>query len=386
MRIANLKLINFRKFSFFEVSGFGPQLNVIVGNNAQGKTSLLESLNILTQLKSFRTSRYQDLISHGSVESSITADLEKPQTSRIIFGFDQTRKKLQIDGKPSSVRSRYPFMGTSVSFGPDDLGLIKSGPEGRRDFIDQLAVNIDPQLSQSFIQFEKNLSQRNRLLKQLRDGEGSLRVLEVWNESFIKEALSIYQIRSQAIQKLNSILPQIYNLLFGTREEINLRYLHQFEESLPSEKDFFERLEKRREAELAVGHSLIGPHRDDLDIQIGGLSSRAFASQGQCRSLVIALKVAQLELTKEAQKLAPILLLDDIISELDEERVKSLLGYLSQYTGQMFLTTVEKTKIENLRQNFSDFQTIELSSEAFQNGFKLQKKPLLEWSGDLRIS
>jgi len=386
VRVASLKLINFRKFSFFEVNGFGPQLNVIVGNNAQGKTSLLESLNLLTQLKSFRTTRFQDLISHGSSETSITADLEKPQPSRVIFGFDQSKKKLQIDGKATGIRSRYPFMGTSVSFSPDDLGLIKGGPEGRRDFVDQLVVNIDPQLSQNFAQFDKALTQRNRLLKQLREGEGSISVLEVWTDSFIKEALGIYQIRAEAIQKLNGILPQIYNLLFGTTEDIYLRYLHQFEERLPSQNDLMERFAKRREAEVAVGHTLIGPHRDDLDIQIGGLSSRAFASQGQCRSLVIALKVAQLELTKEAQKLAPILLLDDIISELDEDRVKSLLGYLSQYAGQMFLTTVEKTKIENLRQNFSDFQTIELGNPSLQNGLKPQRKPILEASGDLRLS
>ncbi len=102
--------------------------------------------------------------------------------------------------------------------------------------------------------------------------------------------------------------------------------------------------------------------------------------------MVIALKVSQLELTKEAQKLAPILLLDDIISELDEERVKSLLGYLSQYPGQMFLTTVEKTKIENLRQNFSDFQTIELGNNPSENALKQEKKPLLELPADLRFS
>jgi len=386
LRVTSLKLIQFRKFSYFEVNGFGPQLNVIVGNNAQGKTSLLESLNILTQLKSFRTSRFQDLISHGSLECSITADLEKPQPSRIIFGFDQTKKRLQIDGKAMGLRSRYPFMGTSVSFSPDDLGLIKGGPDSRRDFVDQLAVNLDPQLSQNFTQFDKTLKQRNRLLKQLRDGEGSASVLAVWNESFVRESLGIYKIREEAIQKLNAILPRIYNLLFGTTEEISLRYSHQFEEKIPSESILLERLEKRREAEIAVGHSLIGPHRDDLDIQIGGLSSRAFASQGQCRSLVIALKVSQLELTKEAQKLAPILLLDDIISELDEERVKSLLGYLSQYPGQMFLTTVEKTKIENLRQNFSDFQTIELGNNPSENALKQEKKPLLELPADLRFS
>jgi DNA replication and repair protein RecF len=343
--------------------GFGPQLNVIVGHNAQGKTSILESLYLITQFKSFRSSKNQDLILYGQQEASISCELTKPYPTKILFGFDQKRKRVQIDGKAINHRSRYEFLGTSVSFSPDDLSLIKAGPDERRDFLDDLAINIDPSIATIFAQFAKTLTQRNRLLKQLQEGH-SQSSLDLWDEAFIREAIRVYEIRESVVSKLSPVLPRIYNRLFGVAEELSLHYLNQFNDQIPSAEEFLKRLQSRRIAEIAVGYSLIGPHRDDLEIKINGLASRSFASQGQCRSLVIALKVAQLELTREAQKVAPLLLLDDIISELDEDRVRALLSYLSHYPGQMFLTTVEKTKIENLRENFANFQSYELSSNA----------------------
>ncbi len=340
---------------------------MIEGKNAQGKTSILEALYLVTQLKSFRTSKLSDLILHGKQEASVSCELIKPFPTKILFGFDQKKKNLQIDSKPISSRSKYEFLGTSVSFSPDDLSLIKGGPELRRSFIDDLVINLDPNTATQYGQFEKALTQRNRLLRQIRDGEGDASNLDLWNEIFVREAVNIYSLREQVLVRLNKVLGSIYERLFGSNEQIQILYQHQFENKIPTSGEFLERISRRREAEMAVGYSLIGPHRDDLDIQINGLSSRSFASQGQCRSLVIALKVAQLELTKEAQKMAPLLLLDDIISELDDERVHSLLSYLSSYPGQMFLTTVEQTKIEKLSQNFADFHSFELGLKAVKS-------------------
>lgn len=353
-----------------------------MGNNAQGKTSILEALYLITQLKSFRSSVLQELVHHGAEESSVSVDLSQPLPTKILFGFSSKKKHLKIDDKIVAQRAKYPFLGTSVSFSPDDLSLVKTGPEARRDFLDSLSINLQPDHVQTYQQFQKLLSQRNRLLKSFKEGSRDFSSLELWTVAYVDQALLIYEIRKQSIQKLSVYLPEIYERLFSSGEEIELKYLNQFEGATPQKEAFLERLRTRQEAEIAVGYTLVGPHRDDLEIELGGLSAKAYGSQGQCRSLVIALKVAQLELTRAAQSLAPILLLDDIISELDESRVRSLVRYLAAYPGQLFLTSVEKEKLESLRSNFSDFQITELS----QKPFRSPQKGIFPEAADLRFS
>lgn len=342
-----------------------PRLNIIVGPNAVGKTTLLEALAVATNLKSFRTSHSLELISFGESEGLISVEIEYPTHSKISVGFQEKRRSILVDEKKVSSKSKFPFLGSSVSFSPDDLILIKGSPEGRRNYLDDLSLCLDPQFERVLEKYERTLQQRNRLLKRIKEGLAGFEELPLWTETLIESAIPIYLRRQTLIQKLNSELNKIYQELFRTSERISIKYDHRFPRDFTdSEQDvenlMIDKLNALSDGERASGHSLVGPHKDDFEIFIDQMESRTFASQGQTRGLVIALKVAQIELSRAMRNFSPILLLDDIISELDDRRVHALVHYLSRYPGQMFVTTAEMNKVKNLHEDFSNFKVIDL--------------------------
>ena len=344
---------------------FDSRLNIIVGPNAVGKTSVLEALSLSTNLKSFRTHQLKELIKSDETEAMISAQFELPTVSKVQIAFQGSRRMIRIDEKAISTRSKFPFLGGSISFSPDDLLLIKASPDGRRDFLDELAVSQDPEFILALQKFEKSLKQRNAVLKLIKNSEAGEDQLEIWTENFISSAIPIYRERLKIVQKLNSELSTTYQQVFNVHEKIVINYLHRFEERLTDDAQSVEDLLRKklliyREIEKASGHSLVGPHKDDFDIAIDGMSARSFGSQGQTRGLVIALKILQLELTREKRQMSPILLLDDIISELDDLRVQALIRYLAHYPGQMFVTTAEINKVKALHSEFSNFKVIDM--------------------------
>lgn len=359
MKVASIRLINFRKFDDVSLTDLHMRLNVIIGPNARGKTSLLEGLSFATSLNSFRTSKAQEVIQNGKSQASITMDLEKPLICRIVVGLEEARRVVKVDEKVLP-KAKFPYLGGSVSFGPDDLLLVKGGPESRRCFLDDLGVAIDPTYAKVVHKFERVLQQRNKILKLIKSGENRTEELTVWTHEFIESAVPLYEGRLHFIKILNQSLPSLYQELFQIEEKLSTDYKH----SLPNEEhireSLIEKLNQLSEAERAVGHGLVGPHRDDLIFKINGMDARTFASQGQIRGIVIALKVAQLELTRAYRTWSPLLLLDDIISELDDHRVHALVNYLSNYPGQLFVTTAEVNKVKALHSQFSGFKVIDL--------------------------
>lgn len=368
--------MQYRKFRRQQVDGFSPNLNVIVGKNAQGKTSLLESLYLATHLKGFRSNTTKEVIQYGSEEASVQIDLIKPTASSIRIGLVGARKQIRVDEKKIASKTKYPFLGSSVCFIPDDLLLIKGGPEARRNYIDDLIIARDPKLVSIYQQFQKILKQRNRLLKSFKEGQGDSLQLELWTSQFIEAAVQVYQQRAELLKVLEPCVGECYQQLFGVEESVSVEYLHGYDEE-PTEKLVEQRLSRLVEAEKAIGYTLIGPHRDDFEFRIQDLVARHYASQGQIRSLIITLKVAQIELTQQSRGHKPILLLDDIISELDDDRVKCLVNYLALYDGQMFVTTAEMQKLQKLHEQFPDFQLFDLH--------KLAPKPWTEGSLNLPI-
>lgn len=354
-------MIQLRQFESYQLSDFHPQLNVIVGKNAQGKTSILEALSLISQLKSFRSHRLDELIQSGKTQMSVSAELSKPTRSRVLLAAEGNRKTIRLDEKRMSSASKYPLMGMSVSFVPDDLYLLKGGPDGRRQFFDDLALCVDPQNFQIYKNFQKALKQRNGLLKQIKEGLASSDQLEIWTSAYVSSAQAVYKLRQALLKKMEASLCLIYQSLFGVSEQIGIRYEHGFERDDFDDMDFYARLARRQDAEMAVGYTLVGPHRDDFKFFINGLEVKASASQGQTRSLVIALKISQVELVRQQRQVDPLLLLDDIISELDEQRVQALVRYLANYSGQLFVTTAEAAKLKRLHEQFSSFKLIELS-------------------------
>lgn len=333
-----------------------------MGENAQGKTSILEALSLITQLKSFRASSISELINQGEDQASVSVSLSKPTASDILIGLEGNKKSIRVDGKKIASKAKYDFLGTSVSFVPDDLYLIKGGPDQRREYIDQLAINLDPNVSSKFTHFQKTLRSRNRLLKDFKEARGDEEQLELWTDQFMSAAFEIYKTRQACLNKIRAILPKIHAELFQVDEAIKIEYDNGYETEVPTVDEYQQRLDRLKEAERAVGHTLAGPHRDDIKFDLDKLSARSFASQGQTRSLVIALKIAQLELTQEARQWSPLLLLDDIISELDEKRTEALVNYLASYAGQLFVSTAESNKLKALHQKFSQFKLIDLAS------------------------
>lgn len=354
-------MINFRQFEFFQADHFHSQLNVIVGPNAQGKTSLLEALSLITQLKSFRTNKSAELIKNNQTQSSIKVEITKPTATDILVSLEQNQKQIRMDSQKISSRSKYQFLGSSVSFIPDDLYLIKGSPEGRREYIDSIAVSAYPQSSSVFQQFQKILKQRNQLLKKFKQGSEDPVQLRLWTKQYITSAVQVYEQRQKIIEELRPMLNEVYQQLFRSNEDLNLSYEHGYSKSVPDFEDIELRLLRVSEAEKAVGYSLVGPHRDDLSFSLRSLDARNFASQGQTRSLVVAMKIAQLELIRRYRGIDPILLLDDIISELDDQRVAALVEYLSDYSGQLFVTTAEIDKLKKMHQSFPAFNLIELT-------------------------
>lgn len=321
----------------------------------------------MTQLKSFRCSRTLELVQNSFSQSSVSADLEWPTVSRVLLSIDENRKSIEIDEKRVSSKSKYPFIGGSVTFSPDDLMLIKGGPEERRDFLNELCVSLNPSFAVLLKKFEKILKQRNQLLKLIKERKADLGSLVPWTEGLIEASIPIYRERAQTIQILNNSVSNIYQSLFGVQEYVVTRYEHRLEAMLTNfnpqeiERYLVDKLNRYAEAEIASGHSLVGPHKDDLSFFLNDMEVRTFGSQGQIRGLVIALKVAQLELTKKFRTFTPILLLDDIISELDDMRVQALIRYLSSYPGQLFVTTAEIGKVKALHSQFQGFRVLDLA-------------------------
>jgi len=343
-----------------------------VGPNAHGKTTILEALSLATNLRSFKTSSSSELIRKGETQSLVSVQLEKPTASKITVGLEGNRKSVRVDEKAIASRARYPFLGGSLSFSPDDLMLIKGSPENRRDFLDSFSISLNPQYDSVLQKYSKVLKQRNALLKSIKEGKAFFEELPLWTESLIEAAIPIYQERYRAVALLNQNLPDVYRQLFHTTEKIRFQYGHRFasdisEERSQIENQLIEKLNQVAVGETATGYTLVGPHKDDLEIFIDDLDCRTYGSQAQTRGLVIALKVTQLELSRHHRSWSPLLLLDDIISEFDDHRVHSLVDYLSQYPGQLFVTTAEINKVKALHSQFSAFKVIDLSPKSHQD-------------------
>lgn len=304
-----------------------------------------------------------ELIQAGRSQASMSFMMDKPTSTHVLIGLEGTKKTIKLDGKAISSKLKYPYLGCSVSFVPDDLSLLKGSPESRRDYLDSLGVSLDPLYFKVLQKFEKSLKQRNQLLKMIRDGERRFEEYSVWTEEFVQSAVPVYANRFEIIERLNDTLPLIYKRLFNTQETISVSYEHRLENPSDIATALFAKINQLSEAERAVGRSLAGPHRDDLHFQIDQMDGRSYASQGQIRGMVIALKVAQLELSRAARNGSPILLLDDIISELDDRRVEALVEFLSGYPGQLFVTTAETSKVHALHRKFSGFKVVDLASK-----------------------
>lgn len=321
MKIKKLKLKNFRNYEFLDLE-FDDQTNIFYGNNAQGKTNILEAVYLSSTTKSHRGTKDKDMIQFKKEECHIDVIVDKNQCP---FQIDMHLKKnstkgIAINKIPIKRASELFGIINVIFFSPEDLNIIKNGPSERRRFIDFELSQLDKVYLSDLTNYNRILNQRNKLLKDMYDRKELLDTLEVWDLQLIKFGNKIIQRRKLFIEQVNKIISNIHFKLTGGKENLCICY-----ESGTGDTDFEYALKKNREKDIKLKSTSVGPHRDDICFVADGVDIRKFGSQGQQRTTALSLKLSEIELVKETIKDTPILLLDDVLSELDKDRQNYLL-------------------------------------------------------------
>ena len=326
MIIDSLELKNFRNYESLKVS-LSPGTNIFYGDNAQGKTNVLESIFLASTSKSYRISKDKDLIQFGNDEAHIKMEVRKHDVPyRIDMHLKKNKSKgIAIDETPIRKASELFGIANIVSFSPEDLGLIKDGPAVRRRFMDLELCQLDKIYLYNLTRYNRVLDQRNKLLKDIVIKPSLLDTLSVWDLELIKYGTKIIEIRNIFIEELKDIIIDIHHHLTGGIEKLEIVY-----DANVGSQDFQNTLSRMRESEIRQHITLVGPHRDDLLFLIDGKDIRKFGSQGQQRTAALALKLSEIELVRKRIDDDPILLLDDVLSELDSKRQNYLLDLLSE--------------------------------------------------------
>jgi DNA replication and repair protein RecF len=339
MYFKKISLENFRNYKK-QVVCFHPKVNIITGKNAQGKTNLLESLYIMSLGKSFRTNKDTDMIGFEEEFCNAKATYSKEgRESNIEITISKEGKSIKLDSVRAQKNSELLDNIYSVIFSPEDLKIVKEEPEKRRKFIDRELCQLKPVYYKNLVRYKKILLQRNTLLKQGKNDEA---MLDVWDKSLVEYGSKIIFERRDFIEKLNRLSRELHRKITNDKEELELFY----EANVPAQDNlqelgsiFLDKLSKGRKADLYRGSTGTGPHKDDLKICINGIDIRHFGSQGQQRTAALSLKLAEIHLIKEEKGEDAILLLDDVLSELDQDRQRFLIESLSEV--QLFITTTE---------------------------------------------
>ncbi|MBQ6823723.1 MAG: DNA replication/repair protein RecF [Clostridia bacterium] len=348
MTVTRLRLENFRNFAdeTFELTD---GINILAGHNAQGKTNCIEAIYFCSCLKSYRVLKEEQLIRFGAENAAITLTFS-------VEGREEELKILFAKGKPKEFRynglvvSRLrDLLGCfqSVIFTPDHLNLIKEGPHKRRNFLDMALCSIDLRYTDQLLNYQKIIKNRNALLRQCQTDYSLSEMLEIWDEKLAEAGAYIAEARQKYITSLSEYAKEYYSEISQKQEKLKLIYLNQFTKDAVTREEyaalFKERLRRMRETDIAMGQTVSGIHKDDILILLSGKSMKFFASQGQIRSAVLAMKLAEAECISRLQGSEPVLLLDDILSELDAHRQKFIFQKMDG--RQTVLTTCELGKI-----------------------------------------
>lgn len=339
--ISRLSLTNFRSYPRYEVE-LDPQLTVVVGPNATGKTNLLEAIFVLATTKSFRAKDYE-LMNHDQNFYRITAMTPEGELGLGYQKTDQTTEKRAYLDNTKQPLVRHVGKLKVVLFEPNDTQLILGAPERRRRYLDFILTQTDPNYLSLTHRYKRVLQQRNRLLS---EWNGDTAELFAWNVKLAELAADIDAARRQVIDHINDLAVEGYKSIAGTQEPVQLRYIGSADEhDYPSH--FIRLLEANQPRDLGAGFTTIGPHRDDVEILFKNNDITSVASRGEIRTVVLTLKLAELTYIKQKTGIPPILLLDDVFSELDDQR-RSLLT--QAFRGhQVIITTTDGDMARQLK-------------------------------------
>lgn len=367
MFLNQLKLTNFRNYGDF-IQRFNHFKIIIIGQNAQGKSNILEAINILATSESDRAEKDSDLINWGNEYALIVSGIDtKDSEMEIALQVNATgRRKLKINGV-SKKAPQADLVGNffCVMFSCEDLYLIKGSPSNRRRWLDSVLFQLDLKYHRTLHDYQKAVAQKNALLKNVQERRMGLKEtkeqVEIWNEQIINSGSEIILKRLEFINEISPVAKEFLSNISKHTEGLDLIYKSTIEDSNKiSIKDHFViTLNKSFDEELARGQCLIGPHRDDLNFLINKKEAKSFGSQGQQRSIILAIKLAELKIIEKRKNEIPVLLLDDVFAELDEARQDFLLHNLPQKI-QTFITT---THISNIQKELlKDAQIFEIEN------------------------
>ena len=340
MKVKNLKLENFRNISNLNLE-FDEEINIICGENAQGKTNIIEALWLFSGAKSFRNSKDQELIKFGENVAKISAQFDMLGVQNDVSIKINDKKTAYLNEKKLSNTSNLAGKYNAVVFSPTDLNLVTDGPEKRRRFLDIAIGQLYPNYIEILRNYSRAIMQRNKIIKDYRYDKTISIMLDVFETEIVDMGNKIINYRKNYIEVLNKYVSDIYNGISSGKEQIEIFYI--------SKNDTLniENIKNSREKDMFTSTTSIGPHRDDIIFKINGIDARSFGSQGQKRSVALSLKLAGAEVIKEVCGEYPICLLDDVMSELDENRQNYILNHIRNW--QSFITCCDTSNIKNLK-------------------------------------
>ncbi|MCI8972592.1 MAG: DNA replication/repair protein RecF [Lachnospiraceae bacterium] len=338
MIIQSLELENFRNYGTLSVH-FDSRTNILYGDNAQGKTNILEAVYLSATTKSHKGSKDKDLINFASEEAHIrTYVMKDGLENRVDMHLRKNKSKgIAINGQKIKKAADLLGLLNVVFFSPEDLSIIKNGPSERRRFVDMELCQLDSVYLHNLNHYNKIVNQRNRLLKDLYANPGLKDTLFLWDSQLVAFGQKIIERRNTFISQLNEIIYGLHLKLTGGKEELQIVY-----EPDVLALDFEEKLQKCQERDIRLKQTSIGPHRDDFSFAVGTVDIRKFGSQGQQRTAALSLKLAEIELVKKMTKDVPLLLLDDVLSELDSNRQNYLLNSIGELQTIITCTGLEE--------------------------------------------
>lgn len=340
MYIKQISLENFRNYEKQDII-LNPDTNIIYGNNAQGKTNIIEAIFLCSYGKSFRAKKDKDLIKFGNENAKVEIFFEKIDRQGKVTAKIDTKKIFYINDIIQKKISDVVGKINIVTFTPDDIEIIKDGPQRRRKFLDMMISSLKPNYIHLLNTYNKALEQRNNYLRQIKFENKNPNMLDIWDETLSEYSFKIFEYRKYFIERFSNKIEVFHNLITKSgKEDIKIRYISNSKDK----NSFLENLKKSREMDIKRGFTAIGIHRDDFMIYINSRPVAIFGSQGQQRTAVLSLKLCELQIVKEELNENPILLLDDFMSELDFKRRKNFLENIDG--NQVIITCTDKIELE----------------------------------------
>lgn len=342
MYIKKIKLLNFRNYDKQEIE-LNKNINIFYGDNAQGKTNIIESIFLCSIGKSFRTSKDNELIQFDKENTSIIIEFEKKDRDGKIKIDLNNKKNIYVND--IKIKKLSELLGNihTVLFTPDDINILRDGPQKRRHFLDVMIGQLKPNYIYLLNNYNKILEQRNNYLKQIKDDNKKEELLEIWDEKLAEYGEKIYIYRKEFIEKIKNKINLIHNKITDEKENLKIEYIS----NCYNKQEYLKLLKERRKLDIIKGYTTKGIHRDDFFIYINEKLVNIYGSQGQNRTVILSLKLSELQVIYDEIGEYPILLLDDFMSELDEKRRRKFIEYIKDI--QVIITCTDKINIDNLK-------------------------------------